>query len=553
MACVTGAHADLSAPQETKSSTAEQRESRASRYEFYNPAVERHQISFPQEGRQHHDAMIAWFKDRWIAQYDDHVVPKGVPQYIHQRTSSDFTNWTPEIRVYSDSAGSVNPIEWQADEWQPGFVLAGDELWSLWSVSGLKELYFSRLADPAGKWRNRTLPLKNLFISNGGIRFSNGWIAVPVTKVPSVKEGGRGGILPDNGERNTDHFIYTADEGETWQLSAGIQAHQGSTWEATIWEPKDGEIWMLARNIGTLEEVQKTPMTEAAGYTYSLDFGKTWAHDKRPVLPMELSNSRPHVVNHGIRNVMAHNDYYTPSLFHAEHRYNIALYFNRGPGVNFVAGPVIDTRISEYPQIFVKDGKAVVIYSAREQFPGDRFVMVARLDLPQPDKYYLFARTARGKVEQVEVDGRESLRFHDNYSSAGIDLDQNDSRKDQVEISFAFKAETTDEQALLTVGYPPVQVVARGSDVLLENGAECVKLGSHDGWTDIELISKPDETRARIGEGEWKTVKHSLDEAGRWLYFGQGYYKVSDSDEARQPDAGQRFLIDIGSVRTSVL
>ncbi len=518
-------------------------------YEVYNPDIERQQISFPVPGRQHHDAAIAWYKDRWIVQYDDHVVPKGVPQYINQRTSFDFKNWTPEIRVFSDSAGTSDPVKWHGDQWQPGFVNVNNELWSLWTVSKLKEIYFSRLGDPTGKWQNQTIPLTNLFITCNGIVLSNGWVAIPVTKVLSV---GGSGILPKDSAYNSDHFIYTADNGKNWQISAGTFAHKGPTWEATIWEPKQGEIWMIARNIGTTRIVQKTPMTEAAGYNYSLDFGKTWVSEKRQLLPMELSNSRPYVLNYKKRNIMLHNDYYTPSLFHAEHRYNVTLFFNRGRGVNFVAGPVIDTRISEYPQIFIHNNQAIVIYSAREQFPGDRFIMVARLKLPEPDKYYIFARTSRGKIDQVDVDGRKAIRFHDNYSSAGIDVDENDSRKDEVHISFDFKIESPGEQSLFTIGFPPVQLVSRENQVILKSETDSVIVGSVQDWTRVELISKPGEISACVGNGKWISMTHKLDQAGRWLYFGQGYYKTNDSTGVRHPQNGKQFLIDISSLKTNV-
>lgn len=532
-------------------------------YMFYNPYIEVQQISFPDSGCQHHDQTITWFQYRWIAQYDDHVVPRGVPQYIHQINSFDFKNWTSPIRVYSDSAGSVNPMPYYDEQWQPCFVKVKNELWSIWSVTGLKEVYFSRLYEPGGKWQNEIIPMQNLFISNGGLVLSNGWVAVPVTKIPSISEKGRSTkVLPEDGEVNSDHFIYTADHGKTWQLSTGTRAHRGSTWEATIWEPRRGEVWMIARNIGTEEKVQRTPMTEAAGYNYSLDFGKTWAHDKRQVIPMELSNSRPHAVNFGERNIMAHNDYYTPSLLHWEHRYNIALYFNRGRGVNFVAGPVIDTMMSEYPQIFIHEDQAIVIYSAREHYPAtapksskelkDRYVKVARLELPGPDKYYIFARTARGKVDEVDKDGRKALRFHDNYSSAGIDADENNSRKDEVYISFKFKVESQGEQALFTIGYPPVQLVAKGNEVSLNSEKESFRIGYCKKWTEVELVSKPDEISARLSNGKWVTIKHTLDEAGRWLYFGQGYYKTNNGTEVREPQNGKKFLIDIGSIRTNV-
>jgi hypothetical protein len=319
---------------------------------------------------------------------------------------------------------------------------------------------------------------------------------------------------------------------------------------------------MMARNIGTEEKIQKSPMTEAAGYTYSHDFGRSWVHEKRQVLPMELSNSRPHVVNFGERNIMAHNDFYTPSLLHWEHRYNLALFFNRGRGVNFVAGPVIDTRMSEYPQICIHENQAIVIYSAREHYPysapktskdlKERFIMVARFDLPRPDRSYIFARNARGKLEEVNVNNRKALTFHDNYSSAGIDIEQNDSRKDEVHISFQFKSESSGEQTLLTIGYPPVQLIASGNEVFLKNEKESVRIGLHKNWTKLELISKPDEISARAEKGKWVSMKHNLSEAGRWVYFGQGYYKKINEQEAIQPEEGKRFLVDIGSLKTSV-
>lgn len=127
-------------------------------YEVYRPRIERFQVT----PNASHDSTIAWFGDRWIAQWDGGSEQPG--QRIYQSTSTDIETWAEPIEVYFTAAGSVNPIEAPPDQkqWQPGFVKVGDELWSFWVTSGQNKhaLYFSRLREPGGKWEHREVSVR---------------------------------------------------------------------------------------------------------------------------------------------------------------------------------------------------------------------------------------------------------------------------------------------------------------------------------------------------------------------------------------------------------
>jgi len=93
----------------------------------------------------------------------------------------------------------------------------------------------------------------------------------------------------------------------------------------------------------------------------------------------------------GDRFAMVHNDW--PADRFVADRQNIALFFTRGAGLDFVAGPGLTGHepLVAYPQMWIHDGNMLVSYSQGSQ---PRSIKVAHVSpLPDPDRYYLFPRT----------------------------------------------------------------------------------------------------------------------------------------------------------------
>ena len=552
-------------------------------YSIYSPTIERFQVT----GDASHDSAIAWFGDRWIAQWDGGTEKPG--QRIYQSTSTDLATWTDPIGVYSTPEGSSNtaPTDPSQKQWQPGFVHTGDELWSFWVVNSPTEhrLYFSRLRDPGGKWTHRAifgwedlgenvLPhtselTQTLFVGNGGIVASNGRVIVPVTLRETRHKGSDREAQPWY-----DTAIYSDDQGETWHLSdqhTTLEGVERASWEATIWEsvasrgasPRssaegggttraaspDATLWMIARN-GTGRRIG---MDESQAWSVSHDGGTTWQTPKR-MLPMELANSRSHVTTYGPRNLLAQHDHWSDTHMHWLQRKDLSLFYSRGEGPNFVAGTLLvePGTTADYPQIAIHGDTAAVIYTL--QRPGthsmaDRSQWVARIHpLPDPDRHYLFPRDAHGHVEHISKDDTNILTFDSDLGSAGIDVDANDPARDTLHVRLRFRLDEPtgagQAQTLFHLGHPVARIVAEGRAVRLISGDATADLGDADGWTTLDIDSGGGELRARLNEDEWAAVPH--DPTFPWPYLGRGLYA-----DAPKGVRG-RFSVDVGSVRTRV-
>lgn len=376
-----------------------------------------------------------------------------------------------------------------------------------------------------------------------------------------------------------DTAIYSDDAGETWHLSTQpttLEGEERASWEATIWQPAasrdvpsavhgdesgveesgqgragsltNGTIWMIARN-GTNRRIQ---MNEAQAWSVSHDAGTTWQNPK-PILPMELANSRSYVTTYGPRNILVQSDYWTPADTHWTQRKDLSLFYSRGGGPAFVAGTLLVERgmHSDYPQMAIKDDLGAVIYTQRKKDsfkPEDRTQWVARIDpLPDPSRYYLFPRDGHGHIGVREEEGRELLVFDSDLGSAGIDVDANDPAKDTLHLTFRFRIDEPGDRpmTLFHLGHPAARLVADGRTVKLVRGDKTTALGeAAEGWTGVEIASGGGELRARLEGGEWVAVPH--EPTFRWPYLGRGLY-----EDAPRRGHG-RFSVDVGSVRSRV-
>jgi hypothetical protein len=248
----------------------------------------------------------------------------------------------------------------------------------------------------------------------------------------------------------------------------------------------------------------------------------------------------------GDRFIMTHAD----AMYIGQHplnsRENLALWFTRGDGVDFIAGPAYtaDENATAYPQMWIHDGKMLACYSKGIR---PRSIKVAHISpVPDPDTYYILPRDNRGLVESIKIDGRNALQFYDNYNSAGLDLDENDRMNNKVTVEFQFKIEKGNENALCTVGdaHHPAQVVVKDDQIYLQDSDEKITCGQAKGWTKVTVETFKKTTRVKVGDGKFKSVTH--DPMATWFYFGQGYYR------GRTVIWKNRFVIDVDSVQSRV-
>ena len=415
-------------------------------YEVYQPTITRHAVI---DARSHahkynHCSTIAWFQDRWFCLWGSHV-PMGehTPgQRMVFSTSHDGRAWTPIERLFSNEKYCENSVpypEGKGHQWQPNLGVVEDELWVLWNQGGgthdfrgpdgtrskdLRGLYFSRLNDADGKWVNRRIEWDGqiwptvdgqqyyLNTTQNLYRLRSGRVLAPVTLRAA---NGRADDAPENvsgwwSVEKRNAVIYTDDLGETWHLSSGCVTPGFSwiQWEPTVWEQPDGSVMMFARNNTNWQLGHGKPASgEYLLWSISRDQGQTWTPHRH--VPLESVCSRMHVAPldgrgvwnpatpdddfTGRRYVMVHNDAPGGEYSWAAARNNLALFFARGGGFDFVAGNGFSGHQprSCYPQMWRHDNTLAVSYTTSES--DSRSIYVALISpLPEPDRYYLFPR-----------------------------------------------------------------------------------------------------------------------------------------------------------------
>ena len=383
-------------------------------YEVYQPTIERHFVldAYAQELKYNHDSTIAWFKDRWICCWNANQPPvEGKPgQLNYMSTSPEGKTWSPALPAFSSEKRCVNPVPCPTGtQWQPNFVIVNDVLWAVWCQNSRdkhKGCYVSRLKEPDGKWVNRLLLWDGnpkpeiggkrwrLFPTQNPIQLRSGRVLAPLTMTGPMAADAPSGLSKawwGHEKRNT--VLYTDDAGATWHVSPGtiLPGKSWAQWEPTVWELPDGTVMMLARNNDHRDPALGGPRpAEALTWSLSRDGGATWTPHE--YVPLETVCSRMHVLPAGgNRWMMTHNDW--PAGTFVQDRLNLALFFTRGPGIDFVAGPGYTAHepVVCYPQMWVRGNKVLISYS---QGPQIRSIKVAHISpLPDPTRYYLFPRS----------------------------------------------------------------------------------------------------------------------------------------------------------------
>jgi hypothetical protein len=362
--------------------------------------------------RYNHDSSVAWFRDRWFCVWNANAIPEeGAPgQLNYVSTSRDGLAWSAPRPAFADPALSSNPVPCpKGTQWQPNLLVVGERLWCLWSQNSKDAhngCYFSTLDAPDGVWTNRLLTWEGrtepafdgkpfrLFPTQNPVRLSTGRVLAPVTMMGPVSASAPAGKSGWQWLEKRNSTLYTDDDGLTWQVSPGttLPGLDWRQWEPTVFEQPDGSVLMFARNnlIPALEP-GTVRATETLTWSVSRDGGATWS--PHAFVPLETVVSRMHVLRQpgSDRFLMIHNDWPT-GTFGADRR-NLALFVNRGGGIDFTAGIGLTDREPEvaYPQMDIHDNSLLISYS--QGACGLRNIRAVRVSpLPDPGQLCLYPR-----------------------------------------------------------------------------------------------------------------------------------------------------------------
>ena len=399
-------------------------------YEVYQPSITQHFVcnTHTQPLKYNHDSSVAWFKGRWICVWNaNEPAAEGKPgQLNYQSTSADGITWSAAEPAFAAPEHSTNPVPCpKGTQWQPNLLVVGEQLWAVWSQSSRDEFngtYVSRLDEPGGQWTNQRILFGDqpdpeldgerwrIFATQNPIRLNSGRVLAPVTISSSQPAADAPeGVTSWWAREKRNTVLYSDDLGQTWHCSPGaIQPGRSwAQWEPTVWELPDGTVRMVARNNDFRGRPEDGPRpAEMLLQSTSTDGGRTWT--PHTYVPLETVASRMHVIPLEGRYVMVHNDH--PADKFVADRLNLALFFTRGTGFDFVAGPGVTARepTVAYPQMGVHGDRLLISYSQGRAY---RSIKVADISpLPQPDRWYLFPRSNCPPSTRPElVDG--ALRF----------------------------------------------------------------------------------------------------------------------------------------------
>jgi hypothetical protein len=384
-------------------------------YAVYQPRIERAVVvdASAQSLRYNHDSSVAWFRDRWFCAWNANAIPEeGAPGQLNfASTSRDGLTWSEPRAVFAAPALSANPIPCPAGtQWQPNLLAVGGRLWCLWSQNSkdaYNGCYFSALDAPDGLWTNRLLtwsgqadPLIDgkpfrIFPTQNPLRLATGRVLAPVTMIGPASTNAAAGQNAWYGREKRNSVLYTDDGGATWHVSPGttLPGLDWRQWEPTVFEQPDGAVLMFARNnfIPAFEQASIRP-EETLTWSVSRDGGATWT--PHAYVPLETVVSRMHVLRQpdSDRFLMLHND--RPAGRFGSDRRNLALFVNRGGGIDFTAGLGLTDNEHEvaYPQMDLHGDALLAVYS---QGPcGQRSIRAVRVTpLPAPERLYLYPRS----------------------------------------------------------------------------------------------------------------------------------------------------------------
>lgn len=308
-------------------------------------------------------------------------------QRIWMTTSTDGATWTAPFTPFRDPTYCHNPLDGAATEWQPNFVVVGDELWVLWSGA---DGYLSKLASPTGKWTNYRFEFINerVFISTV-IAGS----ATPGRSVSPTVDGisdwlpypSADPIILDSGVIACPATIYSRGHYTTQIANSGgfaralkynvlLKTRNGTDWSMTrirngdfgnyvAWEPfvveaPAGYVSVFSRHLDYSAPAEDTMLV-----AYSSDGGETFAPPVSSTMLVPETRGFARRVSQS-RWFMTHCDF--PSNGGHYDRQNGALFVSRRGSDDFVPGVSFSESdfTVKYPQFIIVDDSVYICYAS---------------------------------------------------------------------------------------------------------------------------------------------------------------------------------------------
>jgi hypothetical protein len=551
----------------------------ASQYEVYAPEIAHVTIYDgslePGHFGYNHAASVEWFDGRfyavWMGNPDTWEEPHP-NRHVLLSTSADFVHWTHPTNFVADGDPPL-PCGPKIRQSQPNLVnVNGRELWCLWlhgSPAGGSGIYCSKLDKTGGRWRNEFVMDKSLI---GGAPFS-AWVG----QNPFVCRSGRVLVPLMRTRKRKDCYDYYfqclyTDDGKTWMESNPISVpfDRQAQWEPHFYEQADGALRGIMRNWTDANTPIPTKMRLTVTGTGS-DTGEPLRFESEPhFFWTETHNDRPQVFRAGTRYCLLQHDARTTTRGHT-HRLNLALFFSRTGGDDFVAATPFSFRghISSYPQGVEHGGRIYIAYSEDTRRPHRGFHRIKGVTIdpaPTADRFYVWPRqrydladnryTAR--VGIVTNQNRRALLFTDK-ASAGLDLPiVNFANGETLDIALDVRMAAVQQKGNATIcSYGdriPIRICMPGNrrgELYSAWGPDqwqCLGAFPVGKWNRLRLRFGAQGYAAAIGDGRWQPFAYPLRAMNPRFYLGDGY----EIDYTESNTAETRIHIDLDTLRSSV-
>ncbi|MFI4911461.1 MAG: LamG-like jellyroll fold domain-containing protein [Sedimentisphaeraceae bacterium JB056] len=382
-------------------------------YEVYQPEILRYYVANPAflESKYNDYSSIIWFKGNWYCFWTGRN-EVSAPPLIFMSDSQDAKKWSMPSACFVDEEMAVEPV--RVAQSRPVVLECKELLWVFWNSIDFESgksngSYISTIPMPGEKWKTKQIMWQDKpqpvldgieytveFTSNPIVAI-NGRIMAPVILTPV-----------DSGQKHAS-IIYSDDAGNSWEVSKnGVAIPYGSERaESAIWQEYGSErSFSMIVSAGIKPEAKKyDEIPEDASvmlWSSTDDIGRTWPKPDEILMsniPSGLSVVMPYVNNdlplEDDRSIMIFNDSVYRSKTLLRDHSGLAMFFNRGGGLDFVVGNTVTAgeTFTTNPNIAVRDKRLIVSYT---QGVHEAAIKVAHIsDIPERGKSYIYPRSPR--------------------------------------------------------------------------------------------------------------------------------------------------------------
>lgn len=586
-------------------------------YEVYDPEIRTEVIYRGGTGENptlyNHCASAEWLDGKFYVIWQANALnEEGQPgQALYVSTSEDFANWSQPEKIIGVDVGSYRPASNFIPK-QPNLVRVGDELWCVWHAwgggsptatdpqmaqqkssdgwtrwgGGGTSIRLARLKAGQDTWSDEEIQSWVMrdgrrylgYTSQNPVLLSSGRVVVPVTY---IEKDPQPGLLP----HRFVAFLYTDDNGGNWAMSEEVDypGDHNAVWEPHLYEQADGTLRIVVRNMTrSRNKIAQNNILTTTGSGVEKGSVLRMEHDLKP-MQIETISERPQVMvpeTPGGHFVMLHHDVIANQVVYAN-RENLAAYFSRSGGDDFVAGTSLTPRgeIASYAQGLLHDGNLYVAYTSGATYEPRSIHAITVSPLPSAENYYIFPRrkeimdmreTRRPvswqrhnsnyvyEVPKQETNGAKSFLVVEERGVAGVDTDTCDlGAGEALEVVLPFTVDKMPDWGNLILcsfgdGTPVRVGIPSNRDGVLYVQAD-------EGW--VPALQLPEGTltatlRMKFGAdafsiavdgGEAKVFQNPERQSSARFYLGDGY-EVDFTESNRKT----RFLVDLDGFRTRV-